>query len=202
MASVHMRPRSRFFQASFRDDQGRQIMRSTKVTDRAEAMEIALELERLSKGTDEPARPVVSGSRERVGSEVVVSETLKLKVDPPTPNYPDRVESEVVAEEDTPTTQETKTGGVKVSVLAILCMLSALMGFLFFPALAALPLGILALRRIDERNGTLEGRHLAITGLCISVVALAVWLALIAAGWIVLELLGGLAKIVFPAPPA
>ena len=206
MASVHMRPRSRFFQASFRDKQGRQIMRSTKVTDRDKAMEIALELERLSKGTDEPAdesaRPVASGSRERVGGEVVVSETLQLKVDPPTPNYPDRVESEVVAEEDTPTTQETKTVEVKVSALAILCMLSALMGFLFFPALAALPLGILALRRIDESQGTLEGRHLAITGLCISVVALAAWLALIAAGWIVLELLGELAKIVFPAPPA
>ena len=169
-------------------------------------MEIALEWERLTTGADErveaPARPVVSDSRERVGSEVVGAETLQLKVDPPTPNYPDRVESEGVAEEDTPTTQETKTGEVKVSVLAILCMLSALMGFLFFPALAALPLGILALRRIDESNGTLEGRHLAITGLCISVVALAAWLALIAAGWIVLELLEGLAKIVFPAPPA
>ena len=176
-------------------------MRSTKVTDRDKAMEIALELERLAKGTDEPAdepaRPVVSDSRERVGGEIVVSEALKLKVDPPTPNYPDRVESEVVAEEDTPAPQE-----VKVSALAILCMVSALMGFLFFPALAALPLGILALRRIDESNGTLEGRHLAITGLCISVVALAAWLALIAAGWIVLELLDGLAKIVFPAPPA
>ena len=181
-------------------------MRSTKVTDRAEAMEIALELERLSKGVDEPAdeptRPVVSDSRERVGGEVVVSETPKLKVDPPTPDYPDRDEPKVVAEEDPPAPQETKVGEVKVSALAILCMVSALMSFLFFPALAALPLGILALRRIDESNGTLEGRHLAITGLCISVVALAVWLALIAAGWIVLELLGGLVKIVFPAPPA
>ena len=206
MASIHMRPRSRYYQASFRDKHGRQIMRSTKVTDRDKAMEIALEWERLTKGTDEPAdepaRPVVSESRERVGGEVVVSEALKLKVDPPTPNYPDRVESEVVAEEDSPAPQETKVGEVKVSALAILCMLSALMGFLFFPALAALPLGILALRRIDESNGTLEGRHLAITGLGISVVALAVWLALIAAGWIILELLDGLANIVFPAPPA
>ena len=206
MASVHMRPRSRFFQASFRDDQGRQIMRSTKVTDRAKAMEIALELERLSKGTDEPAdepaRPVVSDSREWVGSEVVVSETLKLKVDPPTLNYSDRDEPKVVAEEDPPAPQETKVEEVKVSALAILCMVSALMGFLFFPALAALPLGILALRRIDESQGALEGRHLAITGLCISVVALAVWLMLIAAGLIALELLDGLAKIIFPAPPA
>ena len=189
MASVHMRPRSRFFQASFRDNQGRQIMRSTKVTDRAKAMEIALEWERLTTGADEPARTVASGSRERVGSEVAVSETLQLKVDPPTPDYPDRVESEVVAEEDTPAPQETKVREVKVSALAILCMLSALLGFLFFPALAALPLGIIALKRIDESDGALEGRHLAITGLCISVVALAAWLALIAASWIAWKML-------------
>jgi hypothetical protein len=36
----------------------------------------------------------------------------------------------------------------------------------------------------------LEGRHLAITGLCISVVALAAWLALITAGLIASKLLG------------
>ena len=79
---------------------------------------------------------------------------------------------------------------VQVSSLAILCMLTAALSFLFFPALAALPLGIVALKRIDESDGALEGRHLAITGLCISVVALAAWLALITAGWIASKLLG------------
>ena len=122
----------------------------------------------------------------------MVSENPKLKVDPPMLDYPDREGSEVVAEEDTPATQETKARVVRVSALAILCMLSALLSFLFFPALVALPLGILALRRIDESNGALEGRHLAITGLCISVVALSAWLALIAAGWIALTLLKSL----------
>jgi len=120
----------------------------------------------------------------------MVSENPKLKVDPPMLDYPDRGESEVVAENDTMTTRETKARVVRVSALAILCMLSALLSFLFFPALAALPLGILALRRIDESNGALEGRHLAITGLCISVAALSAWLALIAVGWIALKLLG------------
>ncbi len=104
-------------------------------------------------------------------------------------DYPDREGSEVVTEEDAPATQETKARVVRVSALAILCMLSGLLSFLFFPALAALPLGILALRRIDESNGALEGRHLAITGLCISVVALAAWLALIATGWIAWKML-------------
>ena len=122
----------------------------------------------------------------------MVSENPNLKVDPPMLDYPDRGESEVVAENDTLTTRETKARVVRVSALAILCMLSALLSFLFFPALAALPLGILALRRLDESNGALEGRHLAITGLCISVVALSAWLALIAAGWIALTLLKSL----------
>jgi len=119
----------------------------------------------------------------------MVTENPKLKVDPPMLDYPDRDESEAGPEEDTPVTQQTRENGVRVSVLAILCVLSGLLSFLFFPALAALPLGILALRRIDESNGALEGRHLAITGLCISVAALAAWLALIAGGWIAWKML-------------
>ena len=75
MASVHKRSRSRYFQAAFRDDQGRLIMRSTKVTDRAKAMAIALEWERLAKGIDElvetQARKVISDLMERVGSEAI-----------------------------------------------------------------------------------------------------------------------------------
>ena len=121
----------------------------------------------------------------------MVSENPNLKVDPPTLDYPHRGESEVVVEEDTtPATEETRRLEARISSLAVLCMRSALLGFLFFPALAALPLGILALRRIDESDGALTGRHLAITGLCISVAALAAWMALIAVVWIALELLG------------
>ena len=118
-----------------------------------------------------------------------IAKKPELKVDPPTLDYPDRGESEVVTEENAITTRVAKVGEVRVSALSILCMLSALLSFLFFPALAALPLGIFALRRIDESNGALEGRHLAITGLCISVVALASWLALITAGWIAWKIL-------------
>lgn len=181
-------------------------MRSTQVTDRDKAMALALEWERLAKGTDElvetPANTVASDSREREGDDFIAPVSPELKVDPPTPVYPDRDESRGSTEEDAPAAQEMKTVEVKVSALAILCMVSALLGFLFFPVLAALPLGILALRRIDESQGALSGRHLAITGLCLSVVALAAWLALIAAGWIALELLGGFARIIFPATPA
>ena len=120
----------------------------------------------------------------------MVSENPNLKVDPPTLDYPDRGESEVVVEDDAPATEEKRRVEARISSLAVLCMLSALLGFLFFPALAALLLGILALKRIDESDGALTGRHLAITGLCISVAALSAWLALIAVVWIALKLLG------------
>ena len=119
----------------------------------------------------------------------MVTENPTLIEDPPILDYPDREGSEVIAEEDTPATQETKARVVRVSALAILCMLSALLSFLFFPALAALPLGIFALRRIDASNGKLTGRYLAIPGICLSVVALSAWLALIAVVWIALKLL-------------
>ena len=118
------------------------------------------------------------------------SQNPKLKVDPPTLDHPERGESEVVVEDVAPVTEETRKVETRISSLAVLCMLSALLGFLFFPALAALPLGILALKRIDESDGAMTGRHLAITGLCISVTALSVWLALITVGWIALKQLG------------
>ena len=121
----------------------------------------------------------------------MVSENPKLKVDPPTLDYPNRGESEVVVEDNASAIKGTRRE-TRISSLAVLCMLSALLGFLFFPALAALPLGILALKRIDESDGALTGRHLAITGLCISVAALSAWLAVIAVGWIALTLLKAL----------
>ena len=120
----------------------------------------------------------------------MVSENPNLKVDPPTLDYPHRGESEVVVEDATPATEETRRVEARISSLAVLCMLSALLGFLFFPALAALLLGILALKRIDESDGALTGRLLAITGLCISVAALAAWLGLTAlalAAWTALS---------------
>ncbi len=78
----------------------------------------------------------------------------------------------------------------QVSALAILCMLTALLSPLFFPALAAIPLGVFALRRINESDGMLSGRHLAITGLCIATTALAFWMAFFAFIWLVGSLFG------------
>ena len=78
----------------------------------------------------------------------------------------------------------------QVSALSILCMLTALLSPLFFPALAAIPLGVFALRRINESDGMLSGRHLAITGLCIATTALALWMAFFAFIWLVGSLFG------------
>jgi len=78
----------------------------------------------------------------------------------------------------------------QVSALSILCMLTALLSPLFFPALAAIPLGVFALRRINESDGMLSGRHLAITGLCIATTALAFWMAFFAFIWLVGSLFG------------
>ena len=49
MASVHQRPRSPFWHASYLGPDGRWILRSTKVVDRQSALALALEFERASK---------------------------------------------------------------------------------------------------------------------------------------------------------
>ena len=49
MASIHQRPRSPYWHASYLGPEGRQILRSTKLTDRQAALGMAIELERASK---------------------------------------------------------------------------------------------------------------------------------------------------------
>ena len=128
----------------------------------------------------------------------MVAKNPKLKEepsmeDPPMLGWPERVHSEPEADAASPdelTAVKPRVADVKICALSILCMLTALLSFLFFPALAALALGIFALRQIDESKGKLSGRHLAITGLCISATALAFWLALFVAGWIAWKILG------------
>jgi integrase len=70
MASIHKRPGSGFWWASFRDGEGRQTFRSTKLTDRPKALMFALELERaarLEALTEAQARRILDGMLERVG---------------------------------------------------------------------------------------------------------------------------------------
>jgi len=138
----------------------------------------------------------------------MVADNPKIKEDPPLldpaerpasngdaengSNTPEIIEASEVEESAEASTAPAEVKEVRVvqvqkrvSALAILCMLTALLSPLFFPALAAIPLGVFALRRINDSNGMLSGRHLAITGLCIATTVLAFWVAFFAFVWFV-----------------
>lgn len=91
---------------------------------------------------------------------------------------------------------ETAKPEPRTSVMAILCVFCAALGFFLLPALAALPLGIFALRAIDASDGRLRGRHLAVVGLCVSVVALSLWFLFFALTWAGVNLMNGLIELV------
>jgi len=80
----------------------------------------------------------------------------------------------------------------RTSVLSILCVFCASLGFFLLPAIAAVPLGVGALRTIDASKGRLRGRHLAVVGLCVSVVALSLWFLFFAVTWAGINLVSGL----------
>ena len=82
----------------------------------------------------------------------------------------------------------------RTSVLAILCVFCASLGFFLLPAIAAVPLGVGALRTIDASEGRLRGRHLAVVGLCVSVVALSLWFLFFAVTWAGVNLVSGLVE--------
>ncbi|MGD0252395.1 MAG: tyrosine-type recombinase/integrase [Verrucomicrobiota bacterium] len=79
MASIHQRPRSPYWHASFLAPDGRWTLRSTKCEDRTKAMSVALEFERASKLgragnlVEAQARKVVADIMARAGGE----ETLR-----------------------------------------------------------------------------------------------------------------------------
>src|ERR1017187_2178868 len=77
MASVVRRKKSRFWTACFTDRDGRQLKRSTKVTDRNAAMQIAVELERVERQARQGAltttqlRKVLNDVSEKVNGETL-----------------------------------------------------------------------------------------------------------------------------------
>jgi hypothetical protein len=110
------------------------------------------------------------------------------------------MEQDRTVEDQKPAFQET---GSRPSVLAILCVFCASLGMLFFPAVAAIPLGIYALKYINESDGRLSGRQMAVTGLCVAITSLSLWLVIFSLSWLgikllttVANLLGGAFKLV------
>ena len=95
-------------------------------------------------------------------------------------------------EDQKPATHET---GSRPSVLAILCVFCASLGMLFFPAVIAIPMGIFALKFINESEGRLSGRQLAVTGLCVAITSLSLWFILFTLTWLGVKLLSSIASL-------
>ena len=106
--------------------------------------------------------------------------------DPPT------MEQTRTVEDQTNTTYET---GSRPSVLAILCVFCASLGMLFFPAVVAIPMGIYALKFINESEGRLSGRQMAVTGLCVAITSLSLWLIIFTLTWLGVKLLTSIANL-------
>ncbi len=84
----------------------------------------------------------------------------------------------------------------RVSALAVVSVVSALLGFLGITSLLGLALGIVALKQMSTTPG-LTGRHLAILGVCVSMFWLVLWLALGSALWVGLTLVNALINALF-----
>ena len=116
----------------------------------------------------------------------MVMQPILSEEEPPT------MEQTRTVEDQKPATQET---GSRPSVLAILCVFCASLGMLFFPAIVAIPLGIYALKYINESEGRLSGRQMAVTGLCVAITSLSLWLILFTLTWLGIKLLNGIASL-------
>jgi integrase len=84
MASVVKRTNSRFWTACFTDRDGRQLKRSTKSTDRRQALEIALELERVERQahqgvlTTTQIKKVLNDMSEKVTGDCIIAPTVEV----------------------------------------------------------------------------------------------------------------------------
>ena len=83
MASIVKRERSRFWTACYSDRNGRQLKRSTKTTDRSQALEIAIELERVERQakqgvlTTNQLRKVLNDVSEKVTGDSMIAPSVE-----------------------------------------------------------------------------------------------------------------------------
>ena len=78
MAELRKHPQSRFFSARFYDAAGRQLTRSTKCTNRREAMKVAQAYEEAAraKRTAKQVREVITALHQSVGGEMIPSQSF------------------------------------------------------------------------------------------------------------------------------
>lgn len=87
MASVAKREKSRYWTACYTSRDGRQLKRSTKTTDKSQAMEIALELERVERQagagelTTTQLRKVLNDVSEKVTGDSMLAPTVEAYLD-------------------------------------------------------------------------------------------------------------------------
>jgi integrase len=83
MASIVRRKKSRFWTACYTDRDGRQLKRSTKTTDKRQALQIALELERVERQANAGAittiqlRKVLSDVSERINGDTLIAPSVE-----------------------------------------------------------------------------------------------------------------------------
>ena len=84
MASITKHPKSQFWTACFTNRDGRQLKRSTKTTDRNQALEIAIELERVERQAKQGAlttiqlRKVLNDVSEKVTGDNLIAPTVDV----------------------------------------------------------------------------------------------------------------------------
>jgi integrase len=83
MASIVRRKKSRFWTACYTDRSGRQLKRSTKTTDKRQALQIAMELERVERQANAGAittiqlRKVLSDVSERINGDSLIAPSVE-----------------------------------------------------------------------------------------------------------------------------
>ena len=112
----------------------------------------------------------------------------------------EQAEQPPVMEKSTPEVQEEiQTASApqeRVSALAVVSVVCSLLGFLGVTSLLGLGLGIVALKQMAA-NPQLSGRHLAILGVCLSVIWLVLLLAMGSILWVGLSLMKDLITAIF-----
>jgi hypothetical protein len=119
----------------------------------AEAVRQWIEQNRITAAT--PAKVEGAPDWKPLGSFPEFSDALAPPQSPP----PTGIGAPVVA---------APSGPARMSGLAIASLVCGLLGFLFVPAVAGLVLGIIALSKIAQSKGQLQGRGLAIAGICLA----------------------------------
>ena len=137
---------------------------------------------------------------------IEVKEIVETKSAPPVveestngeqPDQPPVMEEPAAAEPDTAAATETDSASSeRLSALAVVSVMSSLIGFLGITSLLGLGLGIVALRQMAV-NPNLSGRHLAILGVCLSVFWLVLLVAMGSFLWVGLALVKALFNAIF-----